>query len=560
MRALLKSFRFIGLIALLGSVGSCTRPGNSEKSPEAPFLWENVNVYFLLTDRFHNGNPDNDVNFGRTKQTGVMRGFQGGDLAGVIQKIQEGYFDKLGVTALWMTPWFEQIHGGTDEGTGYTYGYHGYWIKDWTSMDPNFGTPEDLAVLVETAHKHGIRIVMDVIINHTGPVTEEDPVWPETWVRTEPACTYKSYETTISCTLVKNLPDIRTGSNQPVDLPPALLEKWEAEGRLDQEMDELDAFFERTGYPRAPRYYIIKWLTDFVRKYGIDGYRLDTAKHIEEGVWKTLYGEAQNAFMEWKRLHPELVLDNNDFYMVGEVYNYGIGTGRLYDFGDRKVDFYDQSIHSLINFHFKSDAKGDYEDLFSSYSEILSTTLKGKGVLNYLTSHDDGGPYDKGRRKPMEAGTKLLLAPGACQIYYGDESCRNLVIPGAEGDATLRGPMNWDEILQNGSRNGFVIGEVLDHYRKLGRFRREHPAVGAGTHSLISRKPYLFSRVYETGDYSDRVVVGLELRKGKKIIRVGGTFEDGAVLYDYYSGSRAEVKNGRVRIDSADEIVLLGQQ
>ena len=561
MFSILKRFSYIWISVLLVPAGSCIQRGSAgTASGFAPFVWDNANIYFLLTDRFHNGDPGNDVNFNRTDETAVMRGFQGGDIAGVIGKIQEGYFDDLGITALWMTPWFEQIHGSTDEGTGVTYGYHGYWTKDWTSMDPNFGTPDDLALLVETAHAHGIRVLMDVIINHTGPVTGKDPVWPKEWVRTGPPCRFKSYETTIPCTLVENLPDIRTDSDQPVELPPALLEKWEKEGRLERELQELESFFESTGYPRAPRYYIIKWLTDFIRKYGIDGYRLDTAKHIEEGVWKELFGEAQRAFREWKEQNPDRVLDNNEFYMVGEVYNYGIGTGRMFNFGDIEVDFYAHSIHSLINFDFKHNATGGYEELFSSYSQKLSSTLKGKGVLNYFTSHDDGDPFDKERLKPMEAGTKLLLAPGACQVYYGDESCRNLIIPGSSGDATLRGPMNWDEIRQNASRNGFVIGEVMEHYQKLGQFRREHPAVGAGIHARITHEPYVFSRTYENDDYSDHVVVGLDLEKGEKTISVGKTYEDGSRLYDYYSGSYTTVKKGRVVFNSPGEIVLLGRK
>ncbi|MEN8156859.1 MAG: alpha-amylase family glycosyl hydrolase [Bacteroidota bacterium] len=553
--------RLILLLLLAATAGSCTQSDNrGTEVAEAPFVWENANIYFLLTDRFMNGDPTNDINFDRTEQTAVMRGFQGGDMTGVIQKIEEGYFDKLGVTALWMTPWFEQIQGSTDEGTGVTYAYHGYWISDWTSVDPNFGTPDQLAQLVETAHAHDIRIVMDVVINHTGPVTGKDPVWPDEWVRTAPPCTYRDYESTITCTLVENLPDIRTESDQQVDLPPALLEKWEREGRLEKELEELDAFFSRTGYPRAPRYYMIKWLTDFIRKYGIDGYRLDTAKHIEEGVWKELYDEAMEAFREWKEQNPERVLDDNEFYMVGEVYNYGIGTGRMFDFGDRRVDFYAQSLHSLINFDFKYNATGAYEELFSSYSQTLHNELKGKGVLNYLTSHDDGTPYDKERVKPIEAATKLLLTPGSCQIYYGDESCRNLVIPEANGDATLRGAMNWDEIENNSSRNGFVIGEVMEHYRKLGQFRRDHPAVGAGLHAMVSEAPYIFTRSFKMGDYSDKVVVGLDLDRGKKAVVVGNAFKDQTALYDYYSDTTVSVKDGMVVIDSPWEMVLLGQK
>ena len=159
-----------------------------ESKKDIPFLWENANIYFLLTDRFYNGNPENDINFERTKETAVLRGFEGGDIQGITKKIEEGYFTNLGITAIWFTPIVEQIHGNVNEGSGSTYGYHGYWAKDWTSLDPNFGTEDDLAALVETAHQHGIRIVLDVVINHTGPVTEKDPVWPENWVRTEPTC------------------------------------------------------------------------------------------------------------------------------------------------------------------------------------------------------------------------------------------------------------------------------------------------------------------------------------------------------------------------------------
>ena len=117
-----------------------------QESPkkEVPFVWEGANVYFLLTDRFNNGNPDNDINFDRTEETGVLRGFEGGDIKGITQKIKEGYFTDLGINAIWFTPIVEQIHGATDEGTGKTYGYHGYWAKDWTAIDPNFGAKKDL--------------------------------------------------------------------------------------------------------------------------------------------------------------------------------------------------------------------------------------------------------------------------------------------------------------------------------------------------------------------------------------------------------------------------------
>ena len=155
-------------------------------STKTPFLWENANVYFLLTDRFNNGDKTNDHTFNRTKETGKLRGFEGGDIRGVIQKLDEGYFDKLGTTVIWMTPIVEQIHDGVDEGTGFSYGFHGYWTRDWSSLDPSYGTKKDLAELVEKAHAKGIRIMLDAVINHTGPVTAEDTVYPSDWVRTSP--------------------------------------------------------------------------------------------------------------------------------------------------------------------------------------------------------------------------------------------------------------------------------------------------------------------------------------------------------------------------------------
>lgn len=519
---------------------------------KTPFVWEAANLYFLLTDRFNNGDVSNDLNFERTKETGKLRGFEGGDIKGITQKIEEGYFTKLGVNAIWISPIVEQIHDGTDEGTGLSYGFHGYWAKDWTALDPNFGTKDDLKELVEVAHKNEIRIVLDAVINHTGPVTQKDPVWPQDWVRVGPQCTYNNYKNTITCTLVKNLPDIKTENNNVVNLPPKLIEKWKAEERYEEEVAELDAFFERTGYPRAPRFYIMKWLTDYISEFGIDGYRADTVKHIEENVWQEFKAECDYAFAKWKENNPDKILDNNTFYLVGEVYNYNANTGQYFDFGDKKVNYFDKSFHSLINFGFKGDAHGNYEKIFSKYSKILHNELKDFGTLNYLSSHDDGGPFDAERLKPYETATKLLLSPGTSQIYYGDESARSLVIEGTMGDATLRSFMNWDDISSNNETKS-----VLTHWQKLGQFRANHPAVGAGNHQMTSQQPYLFYRSYSKDDYKDLVVIGLDLPKGVKTLDVSKVFKDGEVLHDAYSAQNVYVKNGMVKIDSEFDIVLL---
>jgi alpha-amylase len=545
MKIVIRAVALIGLGALFLSGCSAEAPDpdargrdiGSAEAADPEVFWNNATVYFLLTDRFQNGDPTNDLALGRAQDGAVLRSFQGGDLAGVLWKLEEGYFDALGVDAIWMTPFVEQIHGSVDEGTGKTYGFHGYWTRDWTAVEPALGTEDDLRALVDAAHRRGIRVLMDV--------------------RTGPRCVYRDYTTTVDCTLVDNLPDILTDRDDPVELPRPLIEKWEQEGRLDQELAELDTFFERSGYPRAPRYYIMKWLTDWVRELGFDGYRVDTAKHFEEAVSAELKQEAEQAFADWKEAHPDQVLDGLPFYMMGEVYNYDLNNGRYFDFGgDQTVDFFDYGYDGLINFGFKREAGGSLDDLFTRYSAALGEgDLRGVAILNYISSHDDGSPYDPDREDPIGAATRLLLAPGGAQIYYGDELARPLRVEGAEGDANLRSVMNWEDLEGGGTTN-----ETLEHWQKLGQFRRAHPAVGAGEHRRLQTEPYIFSRTLETDELFDRVLVAMDQGEGSKTIPVFGAFPDGTELMDAYSGETGTVTNGEISLVTESGLVLLSER
>ena len=541
--------RYFSIILMVFVLGCGSKKTVPHSNGSKHFVWENATVYFLLTDRFLNGEKKND--FVHPSPPAPYRGYMGGDIKGITLKINEGYFDKLGVDAIWMTPLVENISVGVDEGSGLSYGFHGYWTKDWTKIDARLGTEQDIKDMVAAAHKKGIRIIMDAVINHTGPVTPSDVKWPDEWVRTGPRCTYKGYESTITCTLVDNLPDIKTESTQDVGLPPHLTAKWKAEGRYETEIAELDAFFKRTGYPRRPYYYIVKWLTDLIRKFGIDGFRVDTVKHTEEEVWKTLYEESLFAFDEWKKHHPTEAIDGTDFFMVGEVYNYYIGAGRNFDFGDRKVDYYSNGFHSLINFDFKYDAKKPYHEVFKKYDELLHGPLAGKSVMNYISSHDDGSPFDKERKNTYDSATRLLLTPGIAQIYYGDESARSLNVT-ASGDATLRSFMNWEE------QSDPEKAKLLLHWQKLGQFRKNHPAIGAGRHHQINQSQ--FARTYTSSNLNDVVICALGQKPGPKEITISGYFAEGDVLTDHYSGQKVRVTQDKVKIDSNFDIVLLAKQ
>lgn len=523
-------------------------------------FWNSATVYFLLTDRFANGDPSNDDALDRVEPAAPLRGFEGGDLAGLRAKLEQGWFDSLGVNVIWMTPFVEQVRGTVDEGTGPTYGYHGYWTRDWTAVDPALGTVEELRAVVEEAHRRGIRVLMDAVINHTGPVTEVDPAWPSSWVRSEPRCAFENYETTVDCTLVDNLPDIRTESDEAVELPRFLVEKWRREGRLETETAELDAFFARTGYPRAPRYHVIKWLTDWVRELGLDGYRVDTAKHFEESVAPELLREAEIALADWREANPDRLPGDLPFFLLGEVYNWELSHGPGFEFGDRTVNFFEFGYDALIDFGFKrAVAPGSGETLeavFARYATALrGGALDGHAVLNYMSSHDDGSPHDPDRVRPFETGTRLLLAPGGAQIYYGDEMARPLRVEGAAGDANLRSFMNWEDLEGAG-----LTDEVLEHWRRLGRFRAQHPAVGAGSHRLLRAEPYVFARTLEAEGIPDRVVVALDAGRGRVTVPVGDVFADGTELVDFGSGATGKVEDGLVSLATESGLLLLSER
>ncbi|MCC2606719.1 alpha-amylase family glycosyl hydrolase [Planctobacterium marinum] len=524
---------------------------------ETPDFWRNATVYFLLTDRFSNGDPGNDASYQRHQQAALLRGFEGGDIKGITQQIEAGYFNRLGVDAIWTTPVIEQIHG-FDVSDRLTYAYHGYWPKDWTAVDANFGSEADLAAMIKAAHKQGIRVLVDVIINHTGPKTEQDQLWPANWVRTEPLCNWTSYQQNVSCALATSLTDIKTESEQEVELPEFLLEKWRQEGRLDTELAELSDFFQRTGYPKAPKYYLVKWLTDWVREYGIDGFRVDTAKHVEPEIWAILKKESELALAQWRTEHPDDALGDLPFYMVGEVFNWGVAgfksanpENNQYNYGDKQVQFFDFGFDALINMGFVSHISQDTESLFSQYSAWLQApAFKGKGILNYIGSHDDQDSWDRSRAQIWDSAFKLMMAPGGVQIYYGDELARPMLVEDAFGDAGLRANMNWQDLTQPDTQ------ALLRHWQRLGQFRQRFPAVGAGQHQIITAQPYVFSRTLAN---HKAVVVGADLKPGNKALPVADVFTEGTLLQDHYSGQQVRVKEGQVFIDSPWSWVLLGE-
>ena len=329
-------------------------------------------------------------------------------ISGITEKINDNYFNQLGVDAIWLSPFVEQNYDATDEGTGVTYAYHGYWTRDWTALEPNFGNTDDLTEMIQTAHQKGIRIVMDAVLNHTGPVTPIDFKWPKEWVRTHPTCNFQDYNGTTSCTLVENLPDIRTESQNEVELPIFLVEKWKKEGRYEQEVNELNAFFERTKHPRTPSYYIVKWLTDYIKDYGIN-------RDIPsvEGTSKL------SPYIKHGQIHVGTI-----WTKCSEIKSKGIGYRKyVNELGWREFS------HSLINY-FPEFLKGNYRKEFDKFPWV-----KNEKFLKAWKSGMTGYPIvDAGMRELYETG----WMHNRIRMVVGSFLVKHLRINWTEGEKHFR--------------------------------------------------------------------------------------------------------------------------
>lgn len=562
----------------LASLGCSGSDDDYSPTPPAtlvydPGSWDNATVYFVITDRFLDGNSSNNNAYGRQPDgLDEIGTFHGGDFRGITQKLEEDYFSALGVSVLWITAPYEQIHGWVPGANSefIHYPYHGYWPLDFTRLDANYGTEEELMDLVDTAHRKGIRVLLDVVMNHAGyanigdlaefqvdvlkPGWEnatldnyydlidfQDPDfaswWGVDWIR---AGLGGGYDPGGTDDLTKNLaylPDFKTEDTTPIDLPPFYALK----------SDSLAS--HREGY--AVRDYLVEWLTEYVSTYGIDGFRCDTVKHVEGDAWLALKEAGHVALVSWRAAHPEKAFDDalypdpsRPFWMVGEVFGHGVS----------KDGYYAQGFDALINFNFQdaaSKALGNplaIDELWQYYAESLNSDPD-FNALSYVSSHDTSLFFDRYAEgsldKQKQAGSLLLLTPGAVQIFYGDENARPPGPKTSDAQQATRSDYLWN-----------ANPEVLDHWARLGRFRRKHEAVGAGNHTKLADAPYTFKR--SLGDDVVYVVLrGDADESGDASVEVGADWPDGTSVRDAYYGRSTTVQEGKVSLPVAPTGVLL---
>lgn len=360
-------------------------------------------IYFMLVDRFKNGNPKNDHPMNRP-DVNPKADYQGGDLAGLQQEIMDGYFTKLGVNTLWVSPLNQnpmEPYGYSEVGKTKFAGYHGYWPISSSKVDFRFGTNDELKSLVSEAHSHGINVLLDYVANH---VHQDHPLY-------------------------KNHPEYAT----PLYLP---------DGRMNTQLwDEqrlttwFDTFMPSLDFGNSK---VVSMMVDsamfWMSEFNIDGFRHDACKHVNEEYWRLLT-------YKLKEYDPQ-----GKFYQIGESYGSPelmasyVNSGML----DGQFDFnvFDEATSAF---------NGVSGGTLTRVSNILRSSLKVYGAHNLMGYIS--GNHDKPRFMAMASGDlkvgedakaaawtreigitdstaykKLALfhafnltIPGVPVIYYGDE-------------------------------------------------------------------------------------------------------------------------------------------
>jgi alpha-amylase len=447
--------------------------------------WADGILYFVIVDRFADGDTGNDQGVDR-----VAKGtFHGGDLAGLRQQLDE--LADLGVTALWITPVVENIPGFVT-GAGFPdWGYHGYWADDFYSLDRRFGDEAALKALVDDAHARGMKVLLDVVYNHAGYDSRytKDPKF-RGWMRTEGLGTCGSDDVT-SC--VSGLPDFKTEMPEVAD-------------------------------------YLYKAHLGLAKRVGLDGFRLDTVKHVTHEFWQE----------HRRRARAEL---GADFFLIGEVWG-----------GDaQSLDpwFAGDEMDAGFDFSFQGNALAFVQGrgrtvAFDRYLKSRDKVRAGHLLSPYLSSHDVPGALSQlgGDKQLFRLAAALeLTASGLPMIYYGEEVGR------AGGDwPDNRSDMPWGERrIQPGA--GKPRDEALRaFYKKLIAARRAHPALSRGVYESVSSDGDLL--LFLRRDTASKDVVLVAVNRG--VQPATAAFDapaewEGRAAFDELSGGRPATAAGKVQ-------------
>lgn len=370
--------------------------------------WQDEMMYFIMVDRFNNGDVKNDGD----ANPDDPKAYHGGDIQGIIEKLD--YIKDMGFTSIWLTPIFDNEQKG----------YHGYWIQDFYKVDEHFGTIQDFKKLVKEAHKRDMKVILDFVANHTGYQHPwlKDPAKKD-WFHEKKDIVNWNSQDEIENGWLYGLPD------------------------LNQENPDVKKYLIDAG----------KW---WIEETDIDGYRLDTVRHVPKEFW-TEFSE-------------EMKKTKKGFFLLGEVWN----SDPRYLAEYQKI-----GIDAMVDFPLYDQLTNIFSNVDESQENLIASWKRNKVAYphpyllgTFLDNHDTERFTRQALRHKQYPVTRTKLgltylygAPGIPIVYYGTE----ITLDGGK-DPDNRRLMNF----QSDKELGEYVG-------KLAELRRKHPSLRRGTFDSI---------------------------------------------------------------------------
>ena len=473
------------------------------KKSAGDFDWDEAVIYFAVTDRFFDGDASNNDAYGvGDYNTGEKGGssYHGGDFAGLNQKLD--YLKDLGVNTIWITPIVENItedqhDNKTDTAT---YGYHGYWASDFTKLNKHLGTEQQFKALLDAAHSKGMKIMVDVVLNHAGYGTE------------------KYFNSILTDADGNSISMIRDSSNTISG---------------DDKYDSLSDLPDFVTENKAVTDQLVTWQTEWMSKYSIDYYRVDTVKHVETTTWAAFKNS--------------LTKVNPDFKMIGEYSGAGyannageLGTGTMdalldFDFNDFAQNFVTGNISSVENsLQKRNNAINNTSVMGSFLSSHDEDTLQYKLVNESKISEEEAYNLMK------VAATLQITAKGQPVLYYGEEI--------GQGGAnnwplqTNRRDFDWTELEKQKADSN----SIYNHYKTMLAIRNAYTDVFArGNRSTVAVSDADGYEVISRSYGNNTLYVGMNVKEAEKEVVIPVAESAGTVLKNLYDGKTYTVSADR---------------
>lgn len=436
----------IGMAASVMAITACTPPPKETASgtKETPCLtasdctsdalhvaspdWRDQIIYFLMIDRFNDGNPgNNDQGMGEYNPTKESH-YSGGDIPGITEKLD--YIQELGATSVWLTPPVANLWWSNESSYG---GYHGYWARDFSKVDEHYGTLQDYQTLSKSLHQRGMYLIQDIVVNHTAPyfgyranANKEGNEQGKEYDPDDTAANFELFETG----------KFAAPEQSPFDKINRLDPEHEKAGiyHWTPSILDFDDKHQVTNYQLAnladintenPEVITAfkEIYRDWIEKAGVDAYRVDTVKYVDHAFWNRFFHDDDGIYAHAKKLGKE------DFLAFGEVY-------------DVSKPFQDSGEKSLKSFYGSKD-KPEFNSVigFPLYNEIDRVFAEGKPpsylayrleqhmqfpnpyiVPNFVDNHDVKRFLSSGSLPDFKQALSLIFTiPGIPVIYQGSE-------------------------------------------------------------------------------------------------------------------------------------------